>query len=139
MQKNKNQKAQHNHRCELGCCAGLHMNRSANETNQKDYLLNGCGFLWVFSHMDMFNGHRTSTLHFCPDRTKDCCFNCPLWSLVWLENMQLFQYLPTALLSPSLRQDYINQKLYKGITNVESAFTVTNTYENIEKKISRAL
>lgn len=26
----------------------LHVNRSANETNQNDYLQNGCGFLWFF-------------------------------------------------------------------------------------------
>lgn len=117
---------------------GLHMNRSANETNQNDYLQNGCGGFGFF-----FPPHGClidiEPLHFCQDRTKDCTLT--VLSGIWFgyRMCNCFKYLPTALCHPSLRQNYINQKLYKGNKCRVPSLSQALLKNIIEKKISRAL
>lgn len=84
--------------------------------------------LGYFSHMDKFNGHRTSILHFCQDRTKHCA------QLFSLESGLVREY---AIVSISSHSTFITSLLDRitlsksstKVTNVESAFTVTSIYE----------
>lgn len=136
MQKNKNQKAQHNHRCELGCCAGLHMNRSANETNQKDYLLNGCGVLWVFPTWICLMDTEPPLFISAQTEQRTSTVLSGIW-FGW-RICNCFSIFPQHFYHLLLDRITLTKSSTK-VTNVESAFTVTSTYENIEKKISRAL
>lgn len=99
----------------------LHMSRSANETNQNNYLWNGCGFFPTWIHlMDI-------EPPLCQDRTKDCCFNCPLWNLVWLENYAIDSIYSHSTFIISLLDRITLTKSFTKVTNAESAFTVTST------------
>lgn len=126
----RTKKAQHKHRCELGCHIQnwTPMNRTANETNQNDYLQNDCGFFLFFPIWICLMNIEPPLFIFAKTEQRT------VLQLFSLESGLVGEY---AIVSVSSHSTFIISLLDRmtltksstKVTNVESAFTVTNTYK----------